>query len=115
MTTSRTTQPTFTRTWLLWTAGFLAFPIAGVAIALKLVGGVVDDARVAVTGLGSRATLVTAAADALKGRPLTKETIVAAAAATQRASRPMDNTSGTIAARRIAAKVMTERALRSLR
>ena len=24
-------QPTFTRTWLLWTAGFVAFPIAGVA------------------------------------------------------------------------------------
>ena len=90
------------------------FPIAGVAIALKLVGGVVDDARVAVTGLGSRATLVTAAADALKGRPLTEETIAAAATATQRASRPMDNTSGTIAARRIAAKVMTERALRQL-
>ena len=91
------------------------FPIAGVAIALKLVGGVVDDARVAVTGLGSRATLVTAAADALKGKPLTEDTVAAAAIATQRASRPMDNTSGTIAARRIAAKVMTERALRSLR
>ena len=91
------------------------FPIAGVAIALKLVSGVVDDARVAVTGLGSRATLVTAAADALKGKPLTEDTIAAAATATQRASRPMDNTSGTIAARRIAAKVMTERALRSLR
>lgn len=90
------------------------FPIAGVAIALKLVAGVVEDARVAVTGLGSRATLVTAAVDALKGRPLTEETIAAAATATQRASRPMDNTSGTIAARRIAAKVMTERALRSL-
>ncbi len=88
------------------------FPIAGVAIALKLDGGVVEDARVAVTGLGSRATLVSAAADALKGRPLTEETIAAAATATQRASRPMDNTSGTIAARRIAAKVMTERALR---
>lgn len=90
------------------------FPIAGVAIALKLVAGVVEDARVAVTGLGSRATLVAAAVDALKGRPLTEETIAAAATATQRASRPMDNTSGTIAARRIAAKVMTERALRSL-
>jgi 4-hydroxybenzoyl-CoA reductase subunit beta len=91
------------------------FPIAGVAVALKLVGGAVDDARVAVTGLGSRATLVTAAADALRGRPLTEETIAAAATATQRASRPMDNTSGTIAARRIAVKVMTERALKSLR
>jgi 4-hydroxybenzoyl-CoA reductase subunit beta len=90
------------------------FPIAGVAIALKLVGAVVDDARVAVTGLGSRATLVAGAADALRGKPITAETIDAAAAATQRASRPMDNTSGTIAARRIAVKVMTERAIRAL-
>ena len=73
-----------------------------------------DDARVAVTGLGSRAMLVPAAVDALRGKPLSEETIAAAAAATQRASRPMDNTSGTIAARRIAVKVMTERALRSL-
>lgn len=91
------------------------FPIAGVAIALKLVSGVVDDARIAVTGLGSRASLVSAAAEALRGKPLSEETIGAAATAAQRASRPMDNTAGTIAARRIAAKVMTERALRSLR
>jgi 4-hydroxybenzoyl-CoA reductase subunit beta len=90
------------------------FPIAGIALAVKLVKGVVDDARVAVTGLGSRASLVPAAADALRGRPLDNESIATAAAATQRASRPMDNTAGTIAARRIAAKVLTERALRSL-
>jgi len=90
------------------------FPIAGIALAVKLVKGVVEDARVAVTGLGSRASLVPAAAEALRGRPLSDEAIAAAAAATQKASRPMDNTSGTIAARRIAAKVLTERALRSL-
>jgi 4-hydroxybenzoyl-CoA reductase subunit beta len=91
------------------------FPIAGVAIALKLLNGAVDDARIAVTGLGSRATMVTAAADALRGHSLTDDTIAAAAAAVQKASRPMDNTSGTIAARRIAARAMTERALRALR
>ena len=91
------------------------FPIAGIALAVKLTNGVVDDARVAVTGLGSRASLVPAAADALRGKPLTDESIAAAASLTQRASRPMDNTAGTIAARRIAAKVMTERALRAMR
>ena len=90
------------------------FPIAGVAIALKVVNGVVDDARIALTGLGSRASLVSAAADALRGKPLNEETIAAAATATQRGSRPMDNTAGTIAARRIAVKAMTERALRGL-
>jgi 4-hydroxybenzoyl-CoA reductase subunit beta len=90
------------------------FPIAGVAIALKLNGGVVEDARIAVTGLGSRASLVPAAAESLIGRTLDEATVSAAAAATQRASRPMDNTAGTMAARRIAVKVMTERALRQL-
>jgi hypothetical protein len=43
-----TTQPTFLRTWLLWTAGFLAFPIAG--IAGNLAAGRVDDAVAAVLG-----------------------------------------------------------------
>lgn len=91
------------------------FPIAGIAIALKLTKGVVDDARIAVTGLGSRASLVTAAADSLRGKPLGDETIAVTATAVQRASRPMDNTAGTIGARRIAVKVMAERALSSLR
>jgi len=31
MNRSATSQPVFLRTWLLWTAGFLAFPIAGIA------------------------------------------------------------------------------------
>lgn len=90
------------------------FPIAGVALALKMDGPVVADARVAVTGLGSRASLVPAAAAALIGNPVTDDSIAAAAAATQKASRPMDNTAGTMAARRIAVKVMAERAIKQL-
>jgi hypothetical protein len=31
MTASAAPQPTFLRTWLIWTAGFLAFPLAGLA------------------------------------------------------------------------------------
>ena len=52
MTRSEQSQPTFTRSWLVWTAGFLAFPLAGLAgtaaagrvdsLAAALVGGVVS-------------------------------------------------------------------------
>jgi hypothetical protein len=43
-----TSQPVFLRTWLIWTAGFLAFPIAG--IAGNLAAGRVDDALAALLG-----------------------------------------------------------------
>jgi CO/xanthine dehydrogenase FAD-binding subunit len=58
--------------------------------------------------------LVPAAATALVGRPLDDETIGAAADACHKAARPMDNTSGTMAQRKIAARVFAERALREL-
>ena len=48
MNETATSQPTFLRTWLLWTAGFIAFPIAG--IAGDLAGGRVNDAVAALLG-----------------------------------------------------------------
>jgi hypothetical protein len=48
MTHFSITQPVFLRTWLLWTAGFVAFPLAG--IAGDLVAGRVDDALAALLG-----------------------------------------------------------------
>lgn len=46
MTTSSTTQPAFLRPWLLWTLGFLAFPISG--LAGTAVAGRVDSPVAAV-------------------------------------------------------------------
>ncbi len=46
--TPAASQPVFLRTWLLWTVGFVAFPIAG--IAGDLVAGRVDDAAAALLG-----------------------------------------------------------------
>jgi len=91
------------------------FPIAGVAAAVRWDGGVIGEARVAITALASRPMLVDAAAVALRGSRLEDDAIVAAAEAVHRAARPMDNTSGTISQRKRAALVFTERALRSLR
>lgn len=46
--TDSTAPHSFLRAWLLWSAGFLAFPIAG--LAGTAVAGRVDDAGAAVVG-----------------------------------------------------------------
>ena len=89
------------------------FPIAGVAVAVRLDGSTVTEARIAVTALGSRPIAVDA--KALVGSKLEDDAIAATADAVHKAARPMDNTSGTISQRKRAARVFTERALRSLR
>jgi 4-hydroxybenzoyl-CoA reductase subunit beta len=89
------------------------FPIAGVAAAVRRDGDTVTEARIAVTALASRPVAVDA--KALVGTKLDDDAIAAAADAVHKAARPMDNTSGTISQRKRAARVFTERALRSLR
>ena len=89
------------------------FPIAGVAAAVRWDGGVVTEARVAITALGSKPVAVDASA--LRGTKLEDDAIAAVADATHKAARPMDNTSGTISQRKRASRVFAERALRSLR
>ncbi len=89
------------------------FPIAGVAAAVRLEGKTVSDARIAITGVGSRPLAIDA--KVLVGTDLDDDAIAAAADAVHKGSRPMDNTSGTISQRKRAARVFTERALRSLR
>ena len=63
--TDSTARHTFRRTWLLWFAGALAFPIAGVAGTA--VAGRVDDAGAALVG-GTVAGLVLGAGQALASR-----------------------------------------------
>jgi 4-hydroxybenzoyl-CoA reductase subunit beta len=89
------------------------FPIAGVAAAVRLDGKAVTDARIAITGVGSRPLAIDATA--LVGTKLEDDAIATAADAVFKGSRPMDNTSGTISQRKRAARVFTERVLRSLR
>jgi hypothetical protein len=64
MTRSGASQRTFTRTWLLWTAGFLAFPVAGLAGGAV---GRVDNPTAALLG-GAVAGLVVGAGQALASR-----------------------------------------------
>ena len=65
MTHSDAPRRSFLRTWMIWTAGFLAFPVAGVAGTA--VAGRVDSALSALTG-GAVAGLVIGAAQALLSR-----------------------------------------------
>ena len=95
--------------------GSFDFPIAAVAAAVRWDGRAVADARVAITALASRPILIDAARAALIGTRLEDEAIAAAAEAVHKTARPMDNTSGTISQRKRASRVLTERALRSLR
>ena len=55
MTRSATSRQSFLRAWLLWTAGFLAFPLAG--LAGTAVAGRVDTPAAALIG-GTVAGLV---------------------------------------------------------
>jgi hypothetical protein len=65
MTRSEEPSPTFTRTWLLWTLGFLAFPIAGVAGTVAV--GRVDSPTAALLG-GAVSGLALGAGQALVSR-----------------------------------------------
>lgn len=95
--------------------GSFDFPLVGVAAAVRWDAGVVADARVAVTAVASRATLVDAAAKSLIGTRLEDAAIAQAAEAVHATARPMDNTAGTIPQRKRAARVYTERVLAALR
>ena len=91
------------------------FPIVGLAAAVRLEGGIVREARVAMTAVVSRPMLVDDAASAIIGTRLEDDAIAAAAAAAHKLARPMDNTSGTIAQRKRSVPVYATRALASLR
>lgn len=65
MTRSALSRPSFLRTWLIWTAGFLAFPLAG--LAGTAVAGRVDDPLPAMAG-GAVAGLVVGTGQALLSR-----------------------------------------------
>jgi 4-hydroxybenzoyl-CoA reductase subunit beta len=72
--------------------GSIDYGVLSVAVALRLAAGVVAEARIV---LGSIASFPSSAADAaaeLVGKPLTGETIRAAAAKTRSDATPMDNT-----------------------
>lgn len=90
------------------------FPIAGLAVALKLDGATVADVRTATTGMFSAPLPLKAVEDALRGEELTPGVIEAAAEAGYKEAHPVDNTSGTIVQRKNTVRVFIRRALKEL-
>ena len=87
----------------------IAVTNAGVYLALD--GDTVADARVAIGAVAPTPLLVPAAAEALIGKPLTDETIEAAAEAARQAANPITDMRGTTDQRRHLAGVLVKRVL----
>jgi 4-hydroxybenzoyl-CoA reductase subunit beta len=96
--------------------GAFDFPVLGVAAWARLDDqGLVRDARIVIGAVGSYPMSSDAAVAGLVGRPLTDETIAAAAALAARPAKPLDNTDFTIGWRKDMVPVYVRRALATLR
>jgi 4-hydroxybenzoyl-CoA reductase subunit beta len=101
--------------WKLRRRGSFDFPILGVAVALKLSGDVIEEARLALGAVASRPFLVEKAGEFLKGKRLTDEVIAEAAAMVANRAKPMDNTDMDLYWRKEVADDFAGYALRELR
>jgi carbon-monoxide dehydrogenase medium subunit len=86
--------------------------VTNAAASVTFEGETVTSARVAIGAVAPTPLLVGDAAEAIVGRPLSDETIVAAAAAARAAARPIDDMRGSIKQRKHLAAVLTGRVLR---
>src|SRR5205823_1350707 len=91
--------------------GSFDFPILGVAAAVKLNDGVVEDARLVLGAVGSSPVDQSALATPLVGTRPNREAIQAVAAEAYKGARPLDNTDLHYAWRKKMARVYVERAL----
>jgi xanthine dehydrogenase FAD-binding subunit len=78
---------------------------------MQLDGDTVADARIALGAVAATPIMVPAAAEALIGRPVTEETIAAAAEASHEAASPIDDMRGSVKQRKHLARVLTQRTL----
>jgi 4-hydroxybenzoyl-CoA reductase subunit beta len=95
--------------------GSFDFPVLGVAVWVRWDGNQVADARVVLGAVASYPQEVPEAGAALKGAPLSEETIAAAADAAYRPSKPMDNTDFDLSWRKQMTRVYVTRAIEELR
>jgi 4-hydroxybenzoyl-CoA reductase subunit beta len=91
--------------------GSFDFPVLGVAVALRLEGEVVREARIVLGAVASLPREASKAAAGLVGQRLTAETIAAAADAAAGPAKPLDNTDLTHPYRKKITRVYVARAL----
>src|SRR5437667_10865129 len=95
--------------------GSFDFPVLGVAAWIPWKGKTVSDARIVLGGVASYPQEVPEAGAALKGAPLSEESVAAAAEAAYRPSKPMDNTDFDLSWRKQMTRVYVTRAIEELR
>src|SRR6266850_1077094 len=95
--------------------GSFDFPVLGVAAWIRWDGKTVADGRIVLGGVASYPQEIAEAGAALKGAPLSDETIAAASDAAYRPSKPMDNTDFDLSWRKQMTRVYVKRALEELR
>jgi CO/xanthine dehydrogenase FAD-binding subunit len=83
----------------------------GSSVVLSADGGTITSARISLGAVAPTPLLVEEAAAAIAGKPVSEETINAAAAAATAAARPISDMRGTVAQRRHLAGVLTRRTL----
>ena len=91
--------------------GSFDFPILGVAAAVKMSAGVVEDARLVLGAVGSSPVDQSALASPLIGAKPSRELVKSIAAEAYKGARPLDNTDLNYAWRKKMARVYVERAL----
>ncbi|MBI4627669.1 MAG: FAD binding domain-containing protein [Candidatus Rokubacteria bacterium] len=94
--------------------GSFDFPVLGVAVAVKLEGDVVRNARIVLGAVASTPRPAEKAAAALVGQRLTPELIARVAALAAGPSKPLDNTDFTHPYRKKVTRVFVARALRTI-
>jgi 4-hydroxybenzoyl-CoA reductase subunit beta len=101
--------------WKLRRRGAFDFPILGVAVALKMSGSVVEEARVSLGAAASRPFLLEKASEFLKGKTLSDEVIAEVSALVASRAKPLDNTDMDLYWRKEVADDFAGYALRELR
>ena len=94
--------------------GSFDFPVLGVAVAARMEGEVVREARIVLGAVASLPREATTAAQALVGQRLTDEIITRAADLAAGPSKPLDNTDFTHPYRKKMTRVFVARALRRI-
>jgi 4-hydroxybenzoyl-CoA reductase subunit beta len=92
--------------------GSIDFPIAGAAVALRMQAGVVAEARIVMSGVGSHPVPAPAADAFLVGKRLEPDVVVAATELAAKPAKPLDNADLNHFWRKRMVRVLIEEALR---
>jgi 4-hydroxybenzoyl-CoA reductase subunit beta len=101
--------------WKLRRRGSFDFPVASAAVAIRLDGGDVVDARIVLGAVASRPVESDRAAALLKGQRLSDELIAETAAVASEVAKPMDNTDFELVWRKAMVRTLVTHALHEVR